>query len=774
MLAAALLLSVAAAEAAGEPPRYSAMLENGQRIEGSELRNWQQRSLDPRLNGQELMHERNPLLWLRDRALHPGPKSECYIEMISGDRLPGRVVGFVSGDEPGLWESLPPHFLVEPTIDVSPPRGDAHRRVRVLRRFVCRIVWQSHPGSEQYEPGALFYKDGRTLKFRAARFTPGGVKLLQARAQTSTSFGEIAQIHLPAEDPWDSYYDELAVVSPSGEDHLLQIDSTDGLLATGSLRLLNIMSTGNANEPDNWYHAVQPAWCLDTLWTRNNKIWMRRCWSPERVPLSHIRPSDSQSRSIVAAGERRWRRNVNTRGRPLQCAGQSHGWGFGVHAYNRLAFDLPKIAVSFRARVGLDAAAGDGGCIVARVYAGSSETQPLHETPHIVGSQTLEDIGNIDLSRLEADRRLILEINPAHDGRPENADPFDIRDMAAWLDPTVALDRDELMAEVQRRLPWRMPAFWGWQVEEVPDGDYKWVSDFQRDDDPRPGRFHPQVFARNEPLTLKRKVTVGSQDRWLWLATYRRHGESQQPELAVRINGADIANAPIPLRRGHPLPAPLAVSLEPFAGQTIDVEVVQLPTAEPGFPPVFWHALKIGSQLPHLHRVLEDDADVLAPKPRGDAAVNFTEDEKHTGRRSLEASPGTEFRIPLERTIPVRSNPQFGEHRYLRFALRKFGKGAVAIELERADRDRPRLIYTAGKPLADALREEEAEIERHSVWNRELPDEWTVTTRDVYSDFGEVNVNALVIRVAGGDRALLDHIYFARRADDFQLLLRKP
>jgi len=41
-------------------------------------------------------------------------------------------------------------------------------------------------------------------------------------------------------------------------------------------------------------------------------------------------------------------------------------------------------------------------------------------------------------------------------------------------------------------------------------------------------------------------------------------------------------------------------------------------------------------------------------------------------------------------------------------------------------------------------------------------------------DFGEVNVNALVIRVAGGDRALLDHIYFARRADDFQLLLRKP
>jgi S1-C subfamily serine protease len=61
-----------------------------------------------------------------------------------------------------------------------------------------------------------------------------------------------------------------------------------------------------------------------------------------------------------------------------------------------------------------------------------------------------------------------------------------------------------------------------------------------------------------------------------------------------------------------------------------------------------------------------------------------------------------------------------------------------------------------------------------SVWNLELPDQWLVMTRDVYNDFGDLDITGVILRTPDGQRARFDHIYFARAGDDFQLLPQAP
>ena len=118
------------------------------------------------------------------------------------------------------------------------------------------------------------------------------------------------------------------------------------------------------------------------------------------------------------------------------------------------------------------------------------------------------------------------------------------------------------------------------------------------------------------------------------VSTYRRRGSPPQGEILVRIDGIDIAEQAVPLHNTQSVPPPLAVSLSPSLGHEIDIEVAQLPTPDPGLPPVFWHALKISDQLPVLHCVVEDDA---ALAPIGNAAalpIQFTDADKYIGQRS--------------------------------------------------------------------------------------------------------------------------------------------
>ncbi len=132
---------------------------------------------------------------------------------------------------------------------------------------------------------------------------------------------------------------------------------------------------------------------------------------------------------------------------------QASGWGIGVHADNTLWFELPPFVRSFQARIGLDDSVGTGGCVRVRIFANVPEGKPLYESPFLVGSQQVIDTGLIDLpGPVDGRRLLILVTDQAHQGRPQGADPLDIRDEFNWIEPVLGLDPKHLQTEIQKRL----------------------------------------------------------------------------------------------------------------------------------------------------------------------------------------------------------------------------------------------------------------------------------------------------------------------------------
>ena len=430
---------------ADKPPRFAALLANGTRLQGKTITEWHTATSLPKLDGQPLLDAGNPVRWLHDRSLTLAALPKAFVEMTSGDRLPGVTLDFQTGDE-SPYEPAPAHFIVKPETRFAPPQAASDPRVRVVARFVRRLVWQRREVDE-YQPGTLFYRDGRSVTFRAARFGDGLVHLLLAEGQRKIFFTEIAELHLPASDTWQDYFDELAALCPNGAGRLQQLETADGLVATASQD--RFAANGTADY-QLCVHGVQPAWSLEILWIPTVQIWMRRFFAPHEVPLSRVWPAASKQRSLLGGSGQPWRMNRNVQAGPLRSGGQEFGWGFGVHAFSELQFDLPLFAVAFRTTVGLDRIAGKGGCARARVFADTASSTPIYESPLLIGSDNAFDSGDIRFATGPR-KRLILQVDAAHDNRPPGTDPFDIRDMTDWLDPLLQLDPEKLKVELAVR-----------------------------------------------------------------------------------------------------------------------------------------------------------------------------------------------------------------------------------------------------------------------------------------------------------------------------------
>jgi hypothetical protein len=114
----------------------------------------------------------------------------------------------------------------------------------------------------------------------------------------------------------------------------------------------------------------------------------------------------------------------------------------------------------------------------------------------------------------------------------------------------------------------------------------------------------------------------------------------------------------------------------------------------------------------------------------------------------------------LPATIRVRRHPRRGSFHSLRHLWR--GGGRVALELED---DRPRAAparYDVGRgapAYGSAVRVAD-----------EPPADWTVVTRDLFADFGNIDVQALIAGCEGGEAALIDYVYLARSRADFEAI----
>lgn len=767
--------------AAESNTRYLAWLADGSQVTGDELSDWHRTDGMPRLQGHQLLEDARPLTALIDRWLPPQAAPPAFVELVTGDRLPGRVVGFRAGDE-SPFEPQPAHFLVDvdaaenPASPGSSLLQPAGQPLRVDAAWVRRIVWRRNAHRRPFEPQAAFLRDGGRLRYRASRFADGSVSLLLDQGPRRVHFDELAEIHFDAADPWDRLLDELAVLTTAGDSRLMQLETIDGLIVTASLERLRARTRTSPSLADQWEHGMQPAWSLDLIWIRCGAVRVRRMFAPHEVPLTRLYPK-ARHESLI--GEPMWPHQVNhnARGGPLRLAAGEQGWGFGVHAVSELQFELPALTTHFRTRVGLDQIVGGGGCVQARVFQPpSSSGRPAEldfRTPLLIGSAADADTGKLPLDPASNDQRraLVLQVSAAHEGRPPGADPLDIRDSVDWGFPTLFLDPERLRVELARRCLERLPAWHGWQV--AGSAKARRVNGFVETsggDD----RFEPAVAAGDDPLVFSRQQAIGPDEQWLVLNASHLPGRGSAPNVIVRIDDEVVLEQTLPHWQDSPYDRrPLAISLahlqptnepadatDPARPHTPrHIQVLQ--SGGDGRAPVVWHGLTVSAQHPSLHRVFEEQGSMLADTD--DLHRWLTGDDSFAGDRCLQLPAGETVDLLTPRPLLVRERPKPGECRFLRLAVRRQAPDANIEITVLAHDDREPGVYAAGphepdSPLARRLT------------SSALGDGWLEFTRDLFSDFGERTIRGLRLAVTGGDEPVrFDSVYLARVQNDLRL-----
>lgn len=773
----ALVLLLARDASAQSRPRYVGMLADGQIFEGAVLTDWQDTKALPRVDGRPLAEPNNHFTWLRDRTLALPETPPAYLEMHTGDRLPGNIVGYSNSSE-HPWDPAGDYFIVRPSITLVPPENKPAGTIRVKAPAVKRIVWQRRAG-DAARPGELHLRDGRTLAFRAARFGDGTVNLLAAEGSSKIVWQDIAEITLPTRDYWKEYFDELALLTPNGTSRLLQIEALGGLIATTSLERYYPRGEGNSGESHRWVHGIQPAWALDLLWVPSRDIVLRQSFLPHEMLVARVPFSSERLASSTLSGSPP-RIGRSSSGEELASTTRLVGTGIGMTSGWKLTFELPPISATLRGNLAIDRSSGTGGCLQGFVRRAGLVAKDLWKSEVIVGSSQVSDFRDLplevagDLSGARPKNELIFEVDPVHQSRPAGADPLDIRDRANWGDLVLTFDKAKVNEQIAARIPLQFAAYEGWEVI-LPSGipaiekiEVEVSYDYQA---PSPHRLQTSIGLRGETLLFRKTMRLSPSDQWLMIGVTRPQARGTDPMIEVRLAGEIVGELRVPQRQMHESAAdfkPLIVSLATVqrgAGGAVPIELRLITSAES--PPMHFRSITTVSQLPTLYRGLEEKVTIESTSDTGAASAAFTDAETYYGSTSLQIAPGTRATWPLEGMIEIRERPEWGQYRFARFAVKKRGGGHAALEiLTRDNRPVPAcfLIGPGKSTFENSPR----------VWNDRLPEHWVVITRDLYADFGSCEITGLAATAVEGETLWIDHIYFARRHDDFDLLPQAP
>jgi len=239
MLAAAAPLAAATPLHADTAAQYEAMFSDGTRLTGGRITGWGGHPGSPRLDNTPLLDAKRPLRWLRNRSLKPWTMpTDCsgFIEFVTGDRIVGQVTGSRPSSTAGGVRT-PAHLLFIPVerLDAT-SQWQQPTPVRVLIGSIRRIVMKP-TSTLQCQPGTLFYRDGRRVAFVSLRLAEDRLRFLTSNGTLNVKFADVAEVHFPSIDPWEAYFRELAILSPSCRSRLIRFETTGGLIATaGELR----------------------------------------------------------------------------------------------------------------------------------------------------------------------------------------------------------------------------------------------------------------------------------------------------------------------------------------------------------------------------------------------------------------------------------------------------------------------------------------------------------------------------------------------------------
>jgi len=457
---------LATSESSAQTRAFTGELKDGTSLNGREMSGPPESPADAQLDGTPLFAPGKELVWLRNRGQPSTATPSSFIEMTNGDILTGDVSHHIAAGA-GPAPLSYPHLVVSSLTAVDwpgRPRWDSYGNprgkkatadrgtVRVDLTQVRRVVWNRR-AAENSVPKTVYCRDGRILPYLSLRWETTSIKILREEGPLEITFDDLLEICLNATDPWQAQIQQLAKLCPDLNGRLAQFESADGMRITCGenwYQMPVIFKSPAAEKADRWLRVVLPVWSADVFWLDVNKMSLSRYFEATQIPLTSITPGKVQQSTGLAAS---WRpqRDRNVQGGLLLANGQEFGWGFGVHALNKIEFPLPPLAKAFRTRVALDHIAGTGGCAQGLVSLRKSDGEKqLFASPVLVGSRQIADTGRLELADVgKPNRVLVLTADPAVKNTPAGADPLEVNDMLDWLEPTIELDRARLLAEVQ-------------------------------------------------------------------------------------------------------------------------------------------------------------------------------------------------------------------------------------------------------------------------------------------------------------------------------------
>ena len=398
-----------------------------------------------------LFNARSSVRWVRDNTLAPAKDPEAFVEFWVWDRLPGQVMALVN-ESVSSAETLPPHLLVAPALPIDRPNnkwGVPATNLRVLARWVRRIVWQ--PAASRYQPNTVFYRDGRQSSYRRLRFAGESIRLLRDEGVEEVPLSAIAELHLPAADAWDAYFEQLAALDPDGKARIMQLETAQGLRVTTSDERFQADFDAQNRRPDRdqdperrWYHRVAAGV------ERRSAVAAVRADSPAALVSAAARaafllrargqpPAIDPGRGLAMDG-RPQRAGRSARGGPATLR-----LGLWSPGDQRIGIPAARLCPLVPHAIGDGPCGGRRGAARALVLFDAGTRKPLYESPLLVGAGRVLDTGPlpVELPTGQAGR-LVLRAEMAGDDRPEHADPLDIRAIFDWLEPELELDPGRL------------------------------------------------------------------------------------------------------------------------------------------------------------------------------------------------------------------------------------------------------------------------------------------------------------------------------------------
>jgi hypothetical protein len=561
---ASLLVALAAQRGVAQPPAnplFHAEWTDGTRDTG-ELTGW--KDIDGRLGyrHQPLVKGDRAVRWLRNAARVEQPAFVGGVEFRGGDFFPGEIIGPASGQL----------LRLQPAVTVDLPLAPRRTAIAIRADWIQRIVWLPQQGG-RFQPQTAFLRDGRILRFRAIHWQEGRARLLGEEHITTVGFEELAELHLASGDAWNDHLRLLAALSPRLEERIVEVQAAGNVrVTTASNRLRPWLSDAHQDRHDG-HLIVQPAWAVDGIAIPIGGIERLTFFAADEMPLTWLTPVRSEHVGLVSDSPQPLRVVPNAQQHVLRSYGREYAWGFGVHAPHVLEFSLPPLARRLEMRVGLDKAAGRGGCVKARVelrppqQSSTTKLRP-QESPLLIGRSTEPAAMRCELpAGGSAPLQLQLIADAAVFERPPAADPFEIRDFLDWLEPLVVFDRPRLLNAVQQELPHSLPALAGWSQE----GDFSLASRWRPGGRPLPG-FRHEIVLTGEPLILRRTLRSDEKQSQVVITANRLPGIGPVT-LVVRLNERRAATITLPTDDTPGETPPITVDLSRYHGQSLNVEL---------------------------------------------------------------------------------------------------------------------------------------------------------------------------------------------------------